>query len=247
MKSIHYLLIVLTCFSCSDESKNFQSKAKSEIQQEETDSENQELKIHSSKYHILPVDETSEDKSLQIFVSKLKSIVKRKDRDGLLNCLDTGIVVSWGGGMSGVETFLEEWKLNKHPEKSQLWTKMSQLLELGGAWEEERKEFRFPYAQCDRFFQNMDFNFDWYVTAVCISPKTIVYQKPFSNAKKKVALSYEVVEILNRSDDFIRIQTIDKKVTGFVKKDQLILSADSYPSLEKIDSEWKIASFAPYD
>ena len=177
MKSIHHLLIVFICCACSGEHENIQPKTKtekqaSEIQHAELDSKPDELKIHSTKYRILPVDETSEDKSLQAFVSKLKSIVKRKDLTGLLNCLDTGIVVSWGGGMRGVETFLEEWELNKESKKSKLWSKMEQLLELGGAWEEDKKEFRFPYVQCDRFFQNMDFDFDWYVTAVCISPKT---------------------------------------------------------------------------
>jgi hypothetical protein len=36
-------------------------------------------------------------------------------------------------------------------------------------------------------------------------------------------------------------------VTGFVKKNQLILSADSHPIIEKINGEWKITSFAPFD
>lgn len=252
MKSIHYLLVFLICCSCSDEPKEVQTKKKvekqtSEIRNEKISSKPEELQIHSTKYRIVPVDETSEDKSLQLFVSKLKGIVKRKDLTMLLTCLDTGIVVSWGGGMHGVETFREEWKLNQHPEKSKLWAKTEQLLKLGGAWEEDKKEFLFPYAQCNRFFQNMDFDFDWYVTAVCISPKTIVYQGSFSNAKKKTFLSYEVVQTLDHGDEFIKIQTIDKKVTGFVKKEQLILSADSYPILEKINGEWRIVSFAPYD
>ncbi|WP_341904729.1 hypothetical protein [Fluviicola taffensis] len=252
MKSIYYLLIVLISCSCSGEPKEVQTKEKtekptSEIRNEKISSKPEELQIHSTKYCIVPIDETSEDESLQAFVSKLKGIVKRKDLAGLLNCLDTGIVVSWGGGMHGVETFLEEWKLNKQPKKSPLWVKMKHLLELGGAWEDDKKEFRFPYAQCDRFFQNMEFDFDWYVTAVCISSKTNVYQRPLPNAEKTALLSYEVVQILDRGADFIKIQTIDKKVTGFVKKEQLVLSADSYPILEKTNGEWKIVSFAPYD
>jgi|GEM_PF-5230726 len=252
MKSIHCLLITFICCACSSGHKNVPPKTKVEkqtfeIQHTEIDPKSDEHKIHSTNYRILPVDETAKDKSLQTFVSKLKGIVKRKDLAGLLTCLDTGIVLSWGGGMSGVETFLEEWELNKKPEKSELWPKMEQFLQLGGAWEDDKKEFRFPYAQCDRFFQNMDFDFDWYVTAVCISPKTNVYRKPFPNAEKTAILSYEVVQILDRGDEFIKIQTIDKKVTGFVKKDQLILSADSYPILEKINNQWKIVSFASYD
>ncbi len=207
----------------------------------------EELKIHPGKFRILPVDESAEDKSLQAFVERLKKITKQKDTDGLITCLDTGIVVSWGGGMYGLETFLEEWKLNKQPERSKFWATMQRYMTLGGAWDDNKKEFRFPYAQSNRFFQNMDFDFDWYVTAICISPETDVYQKPLPNAKKIALLSYEVVKIIDPGSNFIEIQTIDKKITGFVKSEQLILSADPHPILEKVNREWKIVSFAPFD
>jgi hypothetical protein len=253
LKPLTILIILLVCCSCSGNQKKTSTKDKtgektSQNWDAETVSEPEELKIHVSKYRILPIDESSEDRSLNQFVSKLKDIVKRKDLSRLIACLDTGIVLSYGGGMQGIEIFLEEWKLNTHPERSELWPKMRHFLILGGAWDTDKKdEFNFPYAQSDRFFEKIDFDFDWYVTAVCISKQTVVYQEPLTNAKKIALLSYEIVKIINRGDSFIEVQTIDKTISGFVKKEQIILSADSYPVLQKVNGEWKIISFAPYD
>ncbi|MNY44239.1 hypothetical protein D3C86_1792470 [compost metagenome] len=143
---------------------------------------------------------------------------------------------------------MSEWKLHSHPEKSGLWPRMKFLLNLGGAWEKNKEEFRIPYTQCDRFFSHIDRNnLDWYVTAVCIDPETIVYQKPNTKSPKTTILSYEVVRIISRSDHFIEIQTLDKKVAGFVNDQQIIGSAEAYPTLQKVDGTWKITSFAPYD
>lgn len=253
MKAIQHLLIILIGCSCSSKQKDHSARHKTEgklleIQDVKAGVKPEELKIHATKYRILPVDQSSDEPSLKQFVSRLKGIVKRKDLPEFINCLDTGIVISYGGGMSGIKTFIEEWELNEHPERSELWLKMEQFLSLGGAWDSDKKdEFNFPYAQSDRFFKNMDLDFDWYVTAVCISSKTIVYQEPLPNTKKVALLSYEIVKIINRGDNFIEVQTIDKKISGFVKKEQIILSADSYPISQKISGEWKIVSFAPFD
>jgi len=245
------LLLTLLLISCSDK------KSEKDIEKQEAkppvDStlkpteETSELQIHESKYRILPVDESATDKSLHTFVTKLKEIVSRKDVPGLISCLDTGIVSSWGGGMTGVQTFLVESKLDMYPETSLFWSIMKRYLALGGAWDDKKRIFRFPYAQCDRFIKDMDLDFDWYFTAVCISPKTIVYDKPASNSKKKAMLSYEVLKFTGSIDGFTKIETTDKKISGFVKEEQLIFSGEAHPILEKINGQWKITSFAPYD
>lgn len=253
MKTFNLLIILLICCSCSGNQKDIPAKQKAEERVPETQVpeavvKSEELTNHVTKYRILPIDQISEDPSLKRFVSKLKGIIQRKDLNGLIQCLDTGIVVSHGGGMYGIKTFLKEWKMNEHPERSELWPKTERYLSLGGAWDSDKKEeFNFPYAQSDRFFEKMDLDLDWYVTAVCTSKKTIVYREPFLNAKKIALLSYEIVKVIDRCDNFIEVQTIDKKIAGFVEKEQIILSADSYPILQKVNEEWKIVSFAPYD
>ncbi|WP_343747599.1 hypothetical protein [Fluviicola sp.] len=254
MKLIFLLIpISLTFFSCSDSSSTkvteadniTEKKTTSVTEIPRTDSI---LKVHTSSSYIYPIDQTSDDASLKRFVSRLRQCVERKNLPEFISCLDTGIVVSYGGGMHGIPTFLDEWKLNKQAEKSALWSKMNLFLDLGGAWKDHQKtEFCFPYPQSDILFEHIDQDLDWYRTAVCISPQTIVYEKAATNSKKTALLSYEVLEIMERGDHFIQIRTLDKQVSGFVKTEQLILSADAYPILQKVDGAWKIVSFAPFD
>ncbi len=245
------LLLVLLLVSCSDK-KPKKDFPKSEVKPQPKEilipvEETTELPIHETKYRILPVDESSSDESLRTFVIKLKEIVNRKDVPGLISCLDTGIVVSWGGGMYGIQTFLEESKLDVNPEKSPFWRIMKRYIDLGGAWDNNKEIFRFPYAQCDLFFKDMDLDFDWYFTAICVSPQTIVYKRPAANSKRTTVLSYEVLKFTESIDGFIKIETADKEISGFVKEEQLVFSGEAHPILEKINGQWKITSFAGYD
>lgn len=206
------------------------------------------LKVHTGSFRIYPIDQTNEDASLKQFVSRLKKSIKHKNLPEFISCLDTGIVVSHGGGMFGIATFLDEWKRNQHPEKSALWSTMHTFLKMGGAWKDHQKtEFCFPYTQADRLFEGLNSDLDWYVTAVCTSPRTEVYEKASFRSKQIALLAYEVVEIIERGDRFIHIRTLDNHISGFVNAEQIILSADSYPILQKVDGAWKIVSFAPFD
>lgn len=251
MQKIIFSVILLLIYSCSGSSTIKDSTRVNTREQKQNPTENKEekpeLSIHVSKLHILPVDQSSEDQSLKLFVSKLRKVVNQKDLEGLIHCLDTGIVSSYGGGMYGIETFLKEWNLDQKPKESLFWNKMKAFLDLGGAWKDDKKtEFCFPYAQADRLYPNLDL--DWYITAVCISPKTSVYEAADINSKKIGLLSYEIVQILDRSEQFTKIRTIDKTISGYVSANNLIHCAAAYPVLEKVEEEeWKITSFAPYD
>lgn len=201
-------------------------------------------------YKILPIDESGSDRTLVAFISNLKNIVSNKDTAGLFKSLDTLITVSYGGGVSGIKAFSETWELDK-PDKSKLWTYLNQILSMGGTWEnDEGKYFCIPYVQSNKTFSKYKYDFDWYFTAVCISPKVIVYQKPQSNSKTIATLSYDIVEIdqeVSGNSDFTKIHTIDKKVQGYVKTSNIFYSASASLIIKKINNNWKITEFAPYD
>ncbi len=121
---------------------------------------------------------------------------------------------------------------------------------MGGTWEDdEDKYFCIPYAQSNKAFSKYKYDFDWYFTAVCISPKVTVYQEPNKTSKALATLSYDIVEMdLDfMKTDFTKIHTIDKKIQGFVKTTDLIYSADQHLVIKKIDNNWKITAFAPFD
>ncbi len=249
MQKILFSIILLLIYACSGSSPKKDS-TKAEIpEQKQNPVENKEepeLIVHASKFRILPIDQSSEDPSLKLFVSKLRKIVRQKKLNEFVSCLDTGIVSSYGGGMYGIETFLEEWNLHQNSKESLLWNTMEKFLNLGGTWKNDQKtEFCFPYVQSDLLYPNLDF--DWYVTAVCISSKTDVHKEANRYSEKIGLLSYEIVQILDKSEQFTKIKTIDKTISGYVSTNDLIYCASAYPVLEKINGEWKITSFAPYD
>lgn len=202
-----------------------------------------------SDYKILPIDESESDHTLVAFINNLKKAVSNKDTSGLFQSLDTAIIVSHGGGVYGVKEFSKNWQLDK-PDKSELWTILDRILSVGGTWEnDEDKYFCIPYTQSNKAFSKYKYDFDWYFTAVCISPNVTVYREPKTTSAKLATLSYDIVEMDHEfmKADFTKIHTIDKKVQGYVKTTDLIYSADQHLVIKKIDDKWKITAFAPFD
>jgi len=202
-----------------------------------------------SDYKILPIDESKSDPTLVAFINNLKKVVSNKDTSGLLQSLDTAIIVSHGGGIYGVKEFSKNWQLDK-PDKSELWTILNRILSMGGTWENDKgKYFCIPYAQSNKAFSKYKYDFDWYFTAVCISAKVTVYQEPKTTSLKLATLNYDIVEMDPHfmKADSTKIHTIDKKVQGYVMTADLIYSADQHLVIKKVDDNWKITAFAPLD
>ncbi|MBK6978891.1 MAG: hypothetical protein IPH28_18840 [Cytophagaceae bacterium] len=69
-------------------------------------------------------------------------------------------------------------------------------IKYGGTWEnDEDKYFCIPYTQSNKAFSKYKYDFDWYFTAVCISPNVTVYQEPKTTSSKLAILSYDIVEM----------------------------------------------------
>lgn len=200
-------------------------------------------------YKILPVDESGNDPTLVTFISNLKKVVLNKDTSALFQAVDTAIIVSHGGGMYGVKAFSQIWHLNK-PNKSELWDILKRMLNMGGTWEnDEDRYFCIPYTHSNKAFSKYEYDFDWYFTAVCILPKVNVYQEPNTSSKKLALLSYDIVEMdpEGMTANFTKVHTIDKKIQGYVRAEDLIYSADPHLVIKKIGGSWKIMEFAPFD
>ncbi|MEN9698887.1 MAG: hypothetical protein RLZZ301_85 [Bacteroidota bacterium] len=212
-----------------------------------------EQEITSKAYHgafkIYPSDESANDPTLLIFLKNLKKVVAKKDTSGLFKILDSEIVVSYGGALFGIKEFSTEWQLN-FPNQSKLWPGLKRILSLGGTFEDPDKHiFCIPYTHSDKAFNKLNYDFNWYLTAVCISNHVIVYQAPKTKSTRLATLSYDVVEIIPEDDEsgFIKIQTLDKKVKGYVKEKDLILTSAPSLGIIKKGNNWKITEYAPYD
>lgn len=252
MKKVCFLILPLFVNSCSRPTSSKKEVSDSTTQkQEQVENKKEkepELAVHSSKFRIVPVDQSSEDQSLKLFVSELRKVVKQKDLEGLIHCLDTGIVSSYGGGEYGIPIFKTRWGLNEKHQDSEIWRLLDKYISMGGAWDDSKKSrFCFPYLKSNSIYSQLKLDLDCYSMVTCTAPRVVVYQQANINSKKIGILSYEVLTATNVSGEFTKIQTVDGSISGYMLTKQLMRCYEDHPVLEKINEEWKITSFAPYD
>lgn len=254
MKRIQKLTIIVLIITSCQNSVNKNLEEKDEQISTDTSSvinENVNPEWSTSIFNVEPIDESITDKSLIKFISNLKSTINKKDTTQLFKMIDDSIVVSYGGGLYGKNEFRIEWGLNE-PNKSKIWSTMNILLKYGGAWDyddEFGKHFVIPYYQSDKILGKIDYDFDWYRTAICNNPKVKVYKSESPNSLVIDSLNYTLVELISNSpkSTFQKIKILDKNLFGYVYSSQLNYLADRTIVLEKKDADWKIVAFAPYD
>jgi hypothetical protein len=248
----YLLLVLIIIIGCSDKKYQTDDSNRQDTVNciQKAINEDKSNEIIQGDYKILPVDESGRDSTLVTFINNLKQVVSNTDLTALLESLDTGIIISHGGGVYGIEEFSKKWHLDK-PDESELWATLNKILNMGGTWEIDEGEeyFSIPYTQSNKAFNNYKYDFDWYFTAVCILPEATVYKEPQVTSTKLATLNYHIVEMDPEfmKAGFTKIHTIDKQVQGYVETSSLIYSSAQYLVIKKIDNTWKVASFAPYD
>jgi hypothetical protein len=206
---------------------------------------------NKSIFNLEPIDESVSDKSLITFISNLKSVLNKKDTTQLLKIIDDSIVVSHGGGLYGKNEFRKEWELN-YPKTSKIWTEMNNLLRYGGAWDQDEKfgkHYVIPYYQSDKILGEIDYEFDWYRTAISNIENVKVYRSESPNAIIIDSLNYSLIELISNSpkSTFQKIKILDKNHIGYVYSSQINYLSERSIVLVKKGVNWKIVAFAPYD
>lgn len=192
---------------------------------------------------IEPTDESVQNKEVQNVVIKLKEIVSKRDTLSLFSIMDSNIVSSHGGGIYGYSSLLEVW------QGKDIWKKLDQVINLGGAFEVKDKEFRFPYCQVNRFYG--DWDLEWYTAGVIINSPTLFYQTTEANSKVIDTLKYSIVELVDynvNNNGFKKIKPMGHEKVGYINSENFYSTADYMLVIEKKENNnWLITSFAPYD
>lgn len=208
-------------------------------------------------YKIFPVDESKKDSSLSRFLNNLKTICINKDTTSLYILLDSGIVTSWGGGQEGKEAFTRHWKLSK-PDSSELWQTMLKIIKLGGVFDkdDEGMFFNMPYANSNIFFNKVVSEVMPYWIYICLVNREPVYNKPNTNSLIVGYLSYDIVyyndkktsiQNLPKESKFMFIETVNKKIKGWVQYDNFYCDAGLKLIIRKKKNQWKIVGLFPFD
>jgi len=204
-----------------------------------------------SALEIMPVDESAADTSLLRFITHLKKIVSEKNTTALLELIGPGTITSHGGGLSGKQDFIGYWQLHKAPHQSGLWKKLGRVIELGGCFDKRlhKTEFIMPYLQAGHYFDK-GCDLDWFITYVCLSPSTRIYERPHQADKVIAELRYGILEGSYDEkivDSFIPVHTINRSIQGYVHERDVYPCADYMLVIGKEHRTWRIKSFSPYD
>jgi hypothetical protein len=194
---------------------------------------------------IQPVNEAGIDSTLVFTIKTLKHVVKSRDTQGLFSLMHKNVISSHGGAIYGYDGVIETW------EKDNIWNKLEQMLNLGGAFNAPKSEYRIPYIQVDRFYKGIDL--DWYVAGAILDSTVLLFQKPDSNSTIIDTLSFDIIEVIpeeknESTNGFVKISPIKSITEGFVKSSSIYRTQDYMLVFEKDSaSRWLITSFAPYD
>ncbi len=201
---------------------------------------------------LLPVDESNKNQDFKQFYNDLLIAIQNKDTEFIIHHLNTNIQFSFGLD-SGIEGFLQKWKLHKNPRESSFWLEIEKTLKLGGVFSNKSKtEFIAPYI-----FANFPDSFDCFEYDVCIDDNVSVYLRPEIKSLIIKNLKYHIIKVLDRN-----INTLDpsgktvrwSKIQlpngsrGYVKSEYLRSSIDYRAMFSKDeDGIWKMDVFIAGD
>ncbi len=181
-----------------------------------------------------PKDETAKDKALSAFLTKLKDVLKRKDRDGLLALLapeiDAGLRT-----MVGPNAFFTAWGLSD--PNSSVYGVLAQILSMPGVMVGE--QYCAPYVSA-QFPSDLDRS----KHQVVLNPNVKVRETNSATAKVVATLSYEIVQVLERGPEWTKVRT-QSGIDGYIPIAYLYSPAGYRACLGKnAEGVWQVQSLA---
>lgn len=175
-----------------------------------------------------PRNEVSLDPDLQVFISDLLDAISRKDEAFLLKSLDDNVMIAFDGE-GGIDAFTAMWVPQQ--DDSPIWPLLSRLIQMGGVFlhdtadETGRYQFVFPYV----YNIDLDLEDDPFAIGVITGRNVNLRKEPNTGAPVITQLTYDVITYLYEEDgsawfgtnefkepEWYRIETMDKKYTGWV-------------------------------
>lgn len=211
-----------------------------EVEQTEPESEQGSEPSEDVAYYtenqLLPVEETSQDATLEAYVVKLKKVIEERDIEAFKTMVDPNIKLSFGGdgGVDQIESF---WSLDTQEGQDQFWGELKIMIDLGGV--SSSNSATYPYV-----FEAFPVEFDSFMYMAVTSDKVEMYASSDTNSKILYYLSYNVVEYVDmvgdyKAPDFYKIR-LEDGTEGFVKGDLCRSPIDYRLGLTKTDDTWEM-------
>jgi hypothetical protein len=211
---------------------------------------------------LLPKDESLSDPSLHSFVEELKQIIKSKDGKRLAKIVHPRIQIGFDDQI-GVDAFVDKW--SPENKESELWYVLKRIVELGGVFTKNNSNqfflFVFPYVNQVEL-KNPD---DFFHVLVVTGKNVNVREKPDHKSKVLGQLTYDVVGYNYEksypksnqepiphvsyygSKEWYYIETIDKKLSGYVYFNFVWSPIDYRMFLTQENGQWMISCLVSGD
>ncbi len=181
-----------------------------------------------------PKDESGRDKTLAAFFVKLKDVLKRKDRDGLLALLAPNIDLGTRD-INGPAAFFTAWGLSERD--ASVYAVIAQILSLRGVWVD--MQFCSPYVSV-QFPADLDRS----KHHVILNPDVRLRATKSTTGPVVATLTYEIVEVLERGPEWTKVRTV-AGAEGYVPIAYLYSPAGYRACFSKTpEGAWQIQSLA---
>jgi len=180
-----------------------------------------------------PKDEVSRDKTLAAFLSRVKDIAKRKNREALVATLAPDVAGTRGD--AGPSAFFTAWDLGD--PNSSVYPLLTQILSLPGVF--VNGQYCAPYVAA-LFPSDLD---PWKYHVV-LNPDLKLRATASANGKVLAILAYNIVEVMDRKPEWTQVKT-ESGLVGYVPAGYTYSPAAYRACFAKnATGEWKLQSLA---
>lgn len=199
------------------------------------------------RYHLLEgtelllLDEAAQNPDFLQFRYELLEALKLKDLAFIKAHIDDTIRYSFGVN-DGVTGFLESWALLDNPEKSDFWTELSEVINLGGSFD-AAGSFVAPYV-----YSKFPESIDAFQNSAVVSDAVKLYSQPNTDSEVIGLLNYNIVQVTaERQVSLWQKVTVSDGVAGYVQSKYLRSPIDYRAMFAKKDGTWKMVFFVAGD
>jgi hypothetical protein len=201
---------------------------------------------------LAPVDEAAQNPDFKQFRDKLIIAVDKKDVGFLKQHVHPNIKYSFGAtdGMAG---FVEFWKLDADPDKSEIWTELGDVLALGGTFhDQEKSSFIAPYI-----FSRFPDEYDAFLHVAAVADDVDVYTEPDESSEVITRLNYNIIKVYPGETQRLTGQAADEGTKwlkielpsgdGYVNAKYVRSPIDYRAMFVNKDGSWKMTFFVAGD
>ena len=184
------------------------------------------------------------DPSLVEFRDRLMRALREHDLDFVISIMEPDIKLSFGGE-AGIEDFKKMWIKGDGPEVGQFWTKMTEVLSMGGKLETDGKQkfFTAPYT-----FTHFPQDLDAFESIVITGANVNVREKPNLKSRVIESLTYEVVRTTGNQEqeDWAKV-VMPSGRTGYVSQRFARSPVDYRVRFSTESGRWRMVFFLAGD